>query len=257
MANIREAIEQGAPDLALQFSKQLLRRVQAGGGTIDELSDRDRVLCDLHSAMGSIYFEMDKLSLALVHHRKDSDLARQAGLAAPELRGTMNLARTYQAMNKRKQAITLFTSVTASTAPRPMAADAFLQLGRLCFDLGDYQLAGEHGNSAVKLLRASSASPEPAVSAPTFASFPEPTSHELELDALCMIGRALFMAQDVDGAHAALDECLKLSQEYNDFTAQAAALTNLAVLARRADKSEEAAELQRRADEANARAQEQ
>ncbi|GKT32512.1 Outer dynein arm-docking complex subunit 4 like protein [Aduncisulcus paluster] len=271
--NVREAVASNAPHLALQFCVKLRDRLTKGPGEWQTLPDREQVLADVFSAMGCIYFDQEKYDQAVIHFRKSLDLSEHASLPMKTARALRNLGRTLQRLGEIVKAAPLYNRVlNMGTVLGPFVrGDAALQIGRCYFEAEEWDQAVSYGQKALEMLLFSdsrggadssdSASKKYANSqdeledfqrhAPSFFSRAEQSRNEDELDSRCLIGRALFMLGKVDESKATLEECLALSKEFEDPTAQAAALANLSSIYNHLGEAEKAEQMRKEAEEAS------
>ncbi len=233
LANIEEALRTGAPDLALQFSKALMTRIP----TLD-VPDTPRIMADVHSVMGTVYMALDRPTPALIHHKKDLDLAIDNGIATGHVRALRHLGNAYIRLNDMEMAVAVTTKIVDNAAlptPSYIIGEALMQRGRAQYELKRYPEAVADAQAAWATLNEPS-SREPGTDRVDTALFGfdgdmSSTRDELQLDALCLLGRGLMAVGRDDEALAKLELCLTLAKERGDRTAEAAALTNLSVIA--------------------------
>merc|ERR1739848_620087 len=103
LESINEAIEEGELEVALKYSKNFLSRLAAL-----DLPDKPKILANLYSLMGTTYMELNKLTLAVIHHRKDLDIAVRYDFKDAYLRALENLGVTYEKMGDYAQSIRMW-----------------------------------------------------------------------------------------------------------------------------------------------------
>ncbi|KAG9392965.1 TPR repeat [Carpediemonas membranifera] len=250
MTNIEEALKTGAPDLALQFGKSLLSRLS----TL-EVPDHGMVTADAHSVMGTIYMALDRPTPAVIHHKKDLDISLEHGDLAGHVRALRQLANAYIRLDDGDMAIAVATKLIDGdqlSPPSYVLGEALLQRGRARYEQKHYEQAAEDAEHAWAVLNEPSLSREPGTDAVDTAIFGydgdlASSRAELQLDGLCLHGRCLMAVGKDDEAAQRLQLCLELARGNRDRTAEAAALTNLSVIALSQGDVQEGKRLQREA----------
>ena len=74
----------------------------------DPGADKPKILANLYSLMGTTYMELNKLTLAVIHHRKDLDIAVRYDFKDAYLRALENLGVTYEKMGDYAQSIRMW-----------------------------------------------------------------------------------------------------------------------------------------------------
>lgn len=93
LESVQNALAHGDPEIGLKFAKDYLARLQ----TLD-LPDKPKLLGALYSAMGNTYYTLGSYTLAVVHHRKDLEIANKYGLIDAIVRALQNMGKTYLAI---------------------------------------------------------------------------------------------------------------------------------------------------------------
>ncbi|KAG9391536.1 TPR repeat [Carpediemonas membranifera] len=234
MANTTEALETGAPDLALEFAKGLLARL----ATL-EVPDHPRVVADTHSILGTIYLALDRPSPAVGHFKKDLDISLESGFESGHARALRQLANAYVRLDDSEMAIAVTSKLVnpdAISPPSYILGEALLQRGRALYALGRYSEACEDAENACAVLNEPMSPKEPGAgkvdsSVFGFDASMSSSRPELQLDGLCLHGRCLMaLGKDAEAVER-LQLCVDLARENGDRTAEAAALTNLSVIA--------------------------
>eukprot|EP00164_Ancoracysta_twista_P005465 GFYU01007492.1.p1 GENE.GFYU01007492.1~~GFYU01007492.1.p1 ORF type:complete len:582 (-),score=189.42 GFYU01007492.1:399-2144(-) len=201
MENVHNALANGDPELALRFAKSLLKRI-----VTLEIADKPRVLGKLYSDIGNIYIELDKLSLASVHHQKDLDLALKYNYQDGFLRALGNLGNTYRLLGDYPQAISIWEKKMEFVDDTEVL-DLCEDLARCCVDGGEYEKATRYGEVLLE------------------KSLPEDKKRHLA--AYSILGHVNLKTAVYDKALMNFDKCLNISREMQDEAMEAEALTNL------------------------------
>lgn len=203
LERISETIASGDLEVALKYSKSFLGRL----ATMD-LAEKPRILGNLFSLMGTTYLELNRLTLAVIHHRKDLDIAERYGFADAVSRALQNLGLTYERMGDYLQAIHAWERRLADITAAAEQCKLWDDIGRCHFQLGNYDTAIEFCTKA-------------------FQTAKECHDHERMLSSQFTLGHAFCRKREFAAAVPYFEGYLELSRSVKDAEAEANALTDL------------------------------
>ena len=203
LENINAALEYGDPDLALKFAKNFLPRL-----TQLELPDKPKILGNLYSLMGQTYMQLNKPTLAVVHHRKDLDIAVKYNFKDDYLRSLGNLGEGYKKLKDYGQAIAMWEKKLMFVGGNQEAA-LCERIGRCYFEAGRFEDAVEFGERGAK----SAAVAE---------------SNELESAIFLLLGESLLRLGQCNRAILNLEKHLQFTRVMEQPAAESNALSLLA-----------------------------
>jgi tetratricopeptide (TPR) repeat protein len=203
LERIHVAIDRGELESALKFSKNFLSRL----ATID-LPDKPRILGNLYSLMGVTYMELNKLTLAVIHHRKDLDIAMRCNFSDAYQRALENLGATYERMGDYSQAIRVWEKKLLVVTDSAEKGRLYDDIGRCHFQLNEFQNAIEYAKKALETCR-------------------ETGDKERMISAKYTLGHGYCRLKEFEEAVPYFEGYLNLSRELGDAVAEANALTDL------------------------------
>eukprot|EP01028_Stygiella_incarcerata_P003825 TRINITY_DN1798_c0_g1_i1.p1 TRINITY_DN1798_c0_g1~~TRINITY_DN1798_c0_g1_i1.p1 ORF type:complete len:825 (-),score=227.55 TRINITY_DN1798_c0_g1_i1:2429-4903(-) len=203
LERIHVAIDRGELESALKFSKSFLSRL----ATID-LPDKPRILGNLYSLMGVTYMELNKLTLAVIHHRKDLDIAMRCNFSDAYQRALENLGATYERMGDYSQAIRVWEKKLLVVTDFAEKGRLYDDIGRCHFQLNEFQNAIEYAKKALETCR-------------------ETGDKERMISAKYTLGHGYCRLKEFEEAVPYFEGYLNLSRELGDTVAEANALTDL------------------------------
>ncbi|GIQ80560.1 hypothetical protein KIPB_001380 [Kipferlia bialata] len=218
MNNVTEAVNSGAPSLALRFVKQVHRRLSQPDPVAQGLPDRSRIMGDVETAFGCALYDLERFSSAIQHHKAVVDVCELGGDGLGVVRGLRNLGRTYQRMGDPRNAAPCFLKVLelglddaeleglGLTVPEPeqrqrvdvcpfILADAALQVGRSYFDAQKWTRAALFGTRSLELFRGLLPPPD---SAEVRECHNDPLLAEIESDVLDVLLRDVTLGGGYD-----------------------------------------------------------
>jgi tetratricopeptide (TPR) repeat protein len=202
LEKINESIESGELETALKFSKAFLSKL----ATLD-LADKPRILGNVYSLMGTTYLELNKLTLAAIHHRKDLDIAMRYSYTDSYHRALENLGVTYERMGDYAQAIRMWEK-KLEDATEEEASRLWEDIGRCYYQLNDCETAISFAEKALDAAKRSG-------------------DKERMLSVQYTIGHTFCKIRQFPKAVPYFEAYLDLSKELGDVVAEANALTDL------------------------------
>lgn len=188
---------------ALKMQKTFLSRLNTM-----ELADKGRILGTLYDQMGTTYFHMDKLNLAIIYFHKDLDIAIKEKFKDAFLRALGNLGNVYQRMGDTDQAATMWEKKLIALDTPDEEAELCESIARCYFTSQKYDLAIEFGERGIK-------------SAQLRGDVPR------EMSTTFIVGHAHFNLVQYDKAITYYEKYLELARLQNDDLARADALSSL------------------------------
>jgi tetratricopeptide (TPR) repeat protein len=189
---------------ALKMQKSFLSRLN----TI-ELADKGRILGTLYDMMGTTYFNLDKLNLAIIHFRKDLDIAVKEKFKDAFLRALGNLAIVYHRQSEFDQAAVMWEKKLIALDDANEEAELCESIARCYFSSQKYELAIEYGDRGVQAAQARG-------------------QVDIEMSTTFIVGHAHFNLAQYDKAVECYEAYLELARQQKDDVARADALSALA-----------------------------
>eukprot|EP00762_Andalucia_godoyi_P006157 ANDGO_01615.mRNA.1 Hsp70-Hsp90 organizing protein 1 len=202
LEKINQSIESGELENALKYSKAFLSKL----ATLD-LSDKPRILGNVYSLMGTTYLELDKLTLAAIHHRKDLDIAMRYSYTDSYMRSLENLGITYERMGDYAQAIRMWEKKLDSSTEDEQSR-LWEDIGRCYYQLNDCETAISFAQKALDAATQSN-------------------DRERMLSVQYTIGHTFCKIRQFSKALPYFEGYLGLAKQLGDVVAEANALTDL------------------------------
>lgn len=202
LEKINLAIESGELESALKHSKTFLSKL----ATLD-LAEKPKILSNLYSLMGTTYLELNKLTLAAIHHRKDLDIAIRYNYPDAYGRALENLGITYERMGDFSQAIRVWEK-KLEVATEEEKSRLWEDVGRCYYHLNDCESAVAFAQKALDAARTSG-------------------DRERMLSVQYTIGHTYCRLNQFTDAIPYFEGYLNLARELQDVVAEVNALTDL------------------------------
>eukprot|EP00163_Fabomonas_tropica_P026690 TRINITY_DN5011_c0_g1_i1.p1 TRINITY_DN5011_c0_g1~~TRINITY_DN5011_c0_g1_i1.p1 ORF type:complete len:634 (+),score=204.18 TRINITY_DN5011_c0_g1_i1:241-2142(+) len=200
---INSAMEKEELTYALKLAKSFLSRLN----TMD-LADKDRILGTLYDQMGTIYLDLDKLNLAVIHYRKDLDLALKNNFKDAYLRALGNLGNVYQRQGDTDQAVAMWEKKLAALDDQEEERELCESIARCYFSAQQYELAIDFGERGMQAAA-------------------DYNDTEREMSTTFIVGHSYFNLAQYDKAITYYEKYLQLANESGNTLAQANALSSL------------------------------
>ncbi|XP_069733099.1 outer dynein arm-docking complex subunit 4 [Phaenicophaeus curvirostris] len=206
MEDIEMLLSGDCPQESCKKAEHVLKIIQ--GLSDDEVPNKNELIGNLHSCIGTARLEMGKMEAALQSHKMDLEIARQNNLPDAVSRALENVGRVYVRMGKFQQAINIWEEKVPMAKSNLEKTWLFHEIGRCYFELNQAEAAHDYGEKSLQ-------------------SADEEGDVEWQLHAVVLLAQAQVQLKDYRSAIMNFEKALQKAKLIHDEAAQEAILTAL------------------------------
>ncbi|NXL95955.1 TTC25 protein, partial [Alectura lathami] len=206
MEDIDMLLTGGSPEESCRKAECVLKTIQ--GRPDDEVPNKNELIANLHSCIGSARFEMGKMEAALRSHKMDLEVARQNNLPDAVSRALDNIGRVYARTGKFQQAIDSWEEKIPMAKSSLEKTWLFHEIGRCYLELGKAEEALSYGEKSLQ-------------------SADEEGDAEWQMHASVLVAQAQEKLQDYQSAILSFEKALEKAKLVHNDAVQKAIITAL------------------------------